>query len=316
MPILCPPPFRKMAAIRFLAIVLLLPFAACKAQPGPKSGPSRAADFKDIAYATVSPAQKLDVYLPATGKKPFPVIVSIHGGAFMFGDKADGQVNPMLEAMKRGYAVVSINYRLSGEAIFPAQIHDVKAAIRWVRAQADTYGLDSARIAVWGGSAGGHLSALAGVSGDVAALEDLSLGNAGFSSRVHAVVDWFGPIDFLTMDEQFRQSGKGKPDHSLAGSPESKLLGAQITTVPELVAKASPASYITSDDPPFFIQHGTIDHLIPTAQSEAFAAALVTVLGKEKVTLSLLEGADHGGPAFDAPANVALVLDFLDATLK
>ncbi|TAE55915.1 MAG: alpha/beta hydrolase [Bacteroidetes bacterium] len=289
---------------------------SCQSPRGPGQLISIRPFAKDLAYAAQSPAQKLDVYLPETGEGPFPVIVSIHGGAFLGGDKADGQLIPMLKGLERGYAVVSVNYRLSGEAKFPAQIQDVKAAIRWLRAHAQEYKLDSARIAVWGGSAGGHLSAMAGTSGGVAALEDLSQGNPGVSSRVQAVVDWFGPIDFLQMDPQFVESGKGRPDHSEASSPESKLLGAQITSIPEKVKEASPATYISSDDPPIFIQHGTIDRLIPTAQSILFAGQLTEVLGAEKVTLSLLEGADHGGPQFDAASNVKIVLDFLDAHLK
>ena len=150
----------------------------------------------DIAYATTSTAQKLDVYLPE-GNGPFPVILSIHGGAFKAGDKRDGQLMPMLEGLKRGYAVVSINYRLSPEAIFPAQIYDVKAAVRWIRANAKQYKFNPDKIAAWGGSAGGTLTALVGTSGDVKELEDLSLGNPTQSSRVQAVVDWFGQTDFL-----------------------------------------------------------------------------------------------------------------------
>ena len=104
----------------------------------------------DIAYASLSPAQKLDIYLPDEGDGPFPVIVSVHGGAFKFGDKADGQLTPMLEGLKRGYAVVSINYRMSGEALFPKNIHDVKAAIRWVRANAKQYSFNPVAVdACW-----------------------------------------------------------------------------------------------------------------------------------------------------------------------
>ena len=126
----------------------------------------------DISYSTESQAQKLDVYLPDEGDGPFPVILSIHGGAFRAGDKGDNQVVPMLEGVKRGYAVVSVNYRLSQEAIFPAQIYDIKAAVRWIRANAKQYKFNPDKIAAWGGSAGGHLSALLGTSGDVKELED------------------------------------------------------------------------------------------------------------------------------------------------
>ncbi|MCL6258086.1 alpha/beta hydrolase [Aquiflexum sp. TKW24L] len=271
----------------------------------------------DLEYATISPAQKLDIYLPdEKGKGPYPIIISIHGGAFMFGDKADSQLKPMLEGLKHGYAVVSINYRMSGEALFPKNINDVKAAIRWIKANANQYNLNANKVALWGGSAGGNLSALAGTSGDVKELEDMSLGNADQSSRVEAVVNWFGPTDFLAMDDQLRETGNGTPDHSEANSPESKVLGQKITEIPEKVKEANPETYITSDDPPFFIQHGTKDHLVPTQQSINFAKKLEAVLGKEKVTLVLLEGSKHGGPAFETPENIKLVFVFLDAYLK
>ena len=199
-------------------------------------------------------------------------IVSIHGGAFKFGDKADGQLTPMLEGLKRGYAVASLNYRLSGEALFPAQIQDVKAAIRFLKANAATYKINPEKIAVWGGSAGGYLSAMLGTTGDVADLEDKNQGNPTVSSRVNAVVDWFGPINFNTMDAQFKISKKGKTDHDNADSPESLLLGKKITEATDLVQKANPTTYITPDDPPFFIQHGTQDPLVPMEQSTEFAA--------------------------------------------
>jgi acetyl esterase/lipase len=254
--------------------------------------------------------------LPETGEGPFPVIVSIHGGAFKMGDKADIQVTPMLEGLKRGYAVVSINYRLSGEAIFPAQIQDVKAAIRWIKANAKKYNLNADKLAVWGGSAGGHLAAMAGTTGDVKELEDLSMGSETSSSRVHAVVDWFGPINFNTMDDQFKVSGKGRADHNNTNSPESELVGKKITEATDLVKRANPATYITKDDPPFFVEHGTADHLVPTEQSIEFSKALEKVLGKEKVTLQLLEGAGHGTPHFSTQENLNRVFNFLDKLLK
>jgi len=271
--------------------------------------------YLDILYANASEAQKLDIYLPDEINGKLPVIVSIHGGAFMMGDKRDGQVKPMLEGIKRGYAVVSINYRMSGEALFPANINDVKAAVRWIRANAGKYNFDPDRIAAWGGSAGGNLASLAGTSGDVKELEDLSIGNASYSSRVQAVIDWFGPTNFLKMDEQLRETGNGTPDHSNADSPESKVLGAKITEIPELVKKANPETHITPDDPPFFIEHGTKDGTVPTQQSTEFYEKLVKVTGEDKVAIKLLEGAGHGGPQFEEPANIDLVFKFLDKHL-
>jgi acetyl esterase/lipase len=270
----------------------------------------------DLSYASLSPAQKLDIYLPETGDGPFPVIVHIHGGAFLGGDKRDPQVQPVLGVLGHGYAVASINYRLSGEAIFPAQIQDVKAAIRWLRANARRYRLNPDKVAAWGASAGGHLAALAGTSGGVEALEDRALGSPLQSSGVQAVVDWFGPINFLAMDRQFRASGIGRADHDAPDSPESRLLGKPITEAPGLVRDASPATYITPDDPPFLIQHGTRDPLVPTEQSVLFAQDLRKALGPGKVMLDLIEGAGHGGREFSSPENLKKVIGFLDRTLK
>ncbi len=270
----------------------------------------------NVAYASRSSAQKLDIYLPNTGNGPFPVIVSIHGGAFRAGDKADGQLIPMLAGLARGYAVVSVNYRLSGEAIFPAQIQDVKAAVRFVRANAKTYKLNPDKIAAWGGSAGGHLAAMLGTTGDLTLFDDATLGNTTQSSRVQAVVDWFGPIQFDQMDAQFRASGKGQPEHNAPNSPESDLIGKPIQQAASLVKRASPATYISPNDPPFFIEHGTNDPLVPTEQSKKFYAALVKTLGKDRVTITLLNGAGHGGPQFDTTENMAAVFVFLNKYLK
>jgi acetyl esterase/lipase len=271
--------------------------------------------YLDIPYASLSEAQKLDIYLPDESTGLLPVIVSVHGGAFMGGDKRDNQVKPMLEGLKKGYAVISVNYRMSGEALFPANINDIKASIRWIRANAEKYHLNPNKIAIWGGSAGGNLSALAGTSGDVKELEDLSLGNETYSSRVQAVIDWFGPTNFLKMDEQLRETGNGKPDHSEINSPESKVLGAKITEIPELVEKANPETYISEDDPAFLIQHGTKDGTVPTQQSEEFYVKLVKILGVEKVTLTLLKGEGHGGPQFEDPQNIDFIFNFLDKQL-
>ena len=310
-----------MKKVDFLIFCTLLSFSFCYAQPRGGNMPKANTEgiknkWLDVAYANQSPAQKLDIYLPNEGEGAFPVIISIHGGAFKMGDKGDFQVNAMLEGLKRGYAVVSINYRLSGEAIFPAQIYDVKAAIRWVKANAKTYKLNPEKIATWGGSAGGHLAALAGTSADVEALEDLSMGNEKISSRVQAVVDWFGPINFNNMDAQFKVSGKGRTDHDEANSPESQLIGKKITEAKDLVSNANPATYITKDDPPFFIEHGKEDNLVPTEQSINFAADLEKVLGKDKVTLNVLPDTKHGGRQFEAAENLDLVFKFLDKYLK
>lgn len=273
----------------------------------------------DIAYASVSPAQKLDIYWPEEGNFPFPVILSIHGGAFMGGDKGDRQLTPVLEGVKRGYAVVAINYRMSGEAHFPALIHDVKAAIRWVRANAENLLFDPHKIAAWGGSAGGYQASMAGVSNGIAELEDLRLGNPEQPSHVQAVVTWFGPTDFLKMDEQLAAYGLGPTpgqEHNGEHSPESLLLGAKISEIPDRVRAANPETYIRPGLPPFLLQHGTKDDTVPCLQSVRFAEKLGSVLGPERITLELLEGARHADPMFETPENIDRVFAFLDLYLK
>lgn len=272
----------------------------------------------DVEYAGPFSAQKLDIYLPNEGEGPFPVIVAIHGGGFMRGDKTGADIAPMLEGVNRGYAVVSVNYRLSGEALFPSAISDVKAAIRYVKANAEEYNLDSEKVAAWGGSAGGNLAALAGTSGDDASLNGRNDENLEYSSEVQAVVDWYGQIDFLKLDEQFEESGitpkMGKRNRD--ESPESKYIGGNITEKVEEVKKANPAMYITENDPAFFIQHGTADPNVPTQQSIDFAEKLTAVLGEEKVELTLIDGAVHGGEPFNSQENLDEVFSFLDEALK
>ena len=267
---------------------------------------------KDVAYAATSATQKLDVYVPE-GDGPFPVVIDLHPGGFMVGDKS----NPAAadELLAAGYAVVSPNYRLSGEATFPAPIQDAKAAVRWVRANAEQYRLDPERIAAFGQSAGGNLAALLGTSCGAAELEGAELGNADQSSCVQAVVDWFGPIDFLTMDEQF--AGTSCPaTHDAADSPESKLLGGPVQTLPDAAKVANPITYVSPKAPPFFIQHGTADCNVPPQQSQQLYDALVQAIGAEKVSLTLIEGAGHGGPQFTETANLEKMLEFLDTYLR
>lgn len=270
----------------------------------------------DIPYANLSPFQKLDIYWPENFDGPYPVIVSIHGGGYCTGDKVGSDTLVAWKGLERGYAVVSVNYRLSSEATFPAQINDVKAAIRFIKAHADEYDLDPNRIAVWGASAGGTLSALVGATADVKDLSDPSLGNPDQSERVQVVIDWCGPINLLNMDDQYKQSGvKGFPTN-IPTSYGSKYFGRVVAEVPDLARKANPESYITPDDPPVFIQHGTVDNWVPVQQSIEYAAKLKPVLGEDKVFIEIMPGVAHGGQPFNNSDNVGKVLDFLDQYLK
>ena len=278
--------------------------------------------YLDVPYtpfAKRSLSHTLDIYLPDEGEEPFPVILSFHGGAFMGCDKADMQLLPMLAGLQRGYAVVAVNYRLSWEAAFPALVQDAKAALRWVRGNADWYYLDPERVAAWGGSAGGYLSTMLGVSAGISELEDLSLGYPDQPCHIQAVVDWFGPTDFLKMDEQLAASGLTPMEgmeHSGEDSPESLLLGDKITEIPERVKAANPETYIRENAAPFLIQHGVVDPTVPVQQSIDLAENLKRVCGEDIVTLELFEDFEHGDRRFDSPVNVSRVLDFIDQHLK
>jgi acetyl esterase/lipase len=272
--------------------------------------------YRDLAYDDVSPLQKLDLYLPDNGDQPYPLLVAIHGGGFSAGDKADGQVVPVLSGLTRGYAVASLDYRLSPEATFPAAISDVKAAVRWLRAHADEFGLDGSRVALWGDSAGGNLAALAGTAGDTDALRGPDPANADQPDTVQAVVDWFGPISFLHTDADFRKAGFDRPSALDGRSFLSEYLGAPLDEVSAKAKASDPITYLSSGDPPILIEHGTADGTVPYPQSVRLARAYAKVVGEDAVTLRLLRGAGHVDPAFYTDAHLDEVLDWLDARLR
>ena len=238
--------------------------------------------------------------MPNEGKGPFPVIIAFHGGGFYEGNKSKEYTAPMLQGLNHGYAVVTVDYRLSGEAKFPAAINDAKAAISFIKINATQYNLNSNKIALWGSSAGGNLAALAGTTGGTNNSYDTSLGNANVLDNVTAVVDWYGPTNFCVMDKQFTKSGirdkvQGVQIYDTRYSFSSKYLGQNLSKVLNLCKQADPTTYINSECPPFLIQHSTLDSIIPTQQSVNLAAVIIKEIGKNKVTLILLDGAGHGG---------------------
>jgi len=260
--------------------------------------------LRDVEYVPDGhERQRLDLYLPRqTGGVRQPVIVWVHGGAWRSGSKENCPARRFLGA---GYAVASINYRLSQHATFPAQIEDCKAAIRWLRTHADKYGYDPNRIGVWGSSAGGHLVALLGSTGDVAAFD---VGpNLSVSSRVQAVCDFFGPTDFTKMSLFPSTMNHDSPD-----SPESRLIGGPVQENKDRTQRADPITYVTSDDPPFLIVHGDRDPLVPHNQSELLFEALRRA-GVD-TTLFTIRGGGHGG--FRDPQVDKLVGAFFDRHLS
>ncbi|MGQ9576346.1 MAG: alpha/beta hydrolase fold domain-containing protein [Thermoguttaceae bacterium] len=260
---------------------------------------------RDLEYAKVGDKRLLlDLYLPEKADGPLPVIVGIHGGGWRNGSKAGGQGSWLA---RHGYAVAVINYRLSGEAVFPAQIEDCKAAVRWLRAHAKKYNLDPDRFGAMGHSAGGHLTSLLATTGDV---KEFDKGDhLTVSSRIQAACPISGPTDFLQMDANAPKGVKLK--HDAPNSPEARLIGGPIQENKEKAAKANPITYVTKDDPPLLIVHGDQDPVVPVHQAQLLYEALKKA-GVE-VKLHLVKGAGHA--AGGREVNEAIV-SFFDKHLK
>jgi acetyl esterase/lipase len=246
-----------------------------------------------VEYA--KPAGKsllMDLRVP-DGNGPWPVILFLHSGAWISGDRTGG---PAIRQVSRGYAVASIDYRLAPESTWPAQLDDCNEAIRWLRVHAVEYRLDPARIGVFGTSAGGHLAAVVGTTGE----------------KVKAVVDLYGPTDLLKLEDQ------KLPCIPLNGNasfmPPSLLMGCPIQACREKTATASPMTYVTPDDPPFLILHGQRDCLVPWQQSQTLYDSLRA--SGVSATLHLLPTAEHADDQFNEPRWTAVVDEFLDTNLR
>jgi len=264
-------------------------------------------DFANIEYAKPNNISlKLDIYLPKNVSKPYPVIVFVHGGGWRVGSKDDPPTDFLVLL---GYAVVSINYRLSQQALFPAQLYDCKAAIRWIRANAGQYGFNPQKIGAWGGSAGGHLVALLGTTANIDSLEGKVGGNLLFSSAVQAVCDWYGPANFLTICDY-----PSTINHCSSTSPEAELIGGAIPNNPQKAWAASPIAYVTKNAPPFLIMHSTGDMAVPFHQSVELDSALRQV--GVKVTFKAVVGNLHGVGVFSNDSTRKEVADFFDRQLR
>lgn len=256
----------------------------------------------EIAYVS-NPhfRQRLDLYIPAEPKGP--LLVWIHGGGWTGGTKDNP---PGLALLGKGVTVASLEYRFSQDAIFPAQIEDCKAAIRWLRAHAADYGYNPKQIAAWGASAGGHLVALLGVTGQT---RDFDIGeNLDQSSAVQCVIDWFGPADFPAYDPALpnKMVQRENPDSLIA-----KLLGGTVMQKMDLAKKASPVTYVSKDAAPMLIMQGTDDPLVPLAQSQELYDKLKAAGADVKI--EVIQGAGHGGGQFTTPERLKLMSEFLAA---
>lgn len=278
--------------------------AGAQSAEGPRRLPDSIRVERDVPYAaTDNPRQRLEILLPTTPHdgNPLPVVVFIHGGGWKGGDRRAG-IPRLVPLVTTGhYAGISVGYRLSPESTWPAQVHDCKAAIRWIRANAAKYNLDPDRIGVMGPSAGGHLVAMLGTSGDVKPLEGTLGKHPDISSRVSCVVDWFGPSDLPAINN-------GVPRRENADSAVAGLLGGKLEEKLELAREASPITYITKDDPPFLIIHGTEDRLVPVDQSRRLNVKLKEA-GVETGLIEI-EGGGHGNfQSAELQRRIGLFLD-------
>ncbi len=298
-------------SIRLLGLIGLILWVASSGQAGSTPGytlssadPAKLGTVQhDLTYCVADGVPlKLDLYYPDRADGPLPLVVYVHGGGWTSGDKSGGagarDIPPLRE---RGYLVAAINYRLAPRFKFPAQIEDVKCAIRSLRAHAGEWGLDPGRIGVWGGSAGGHLVALLGTL-DEGVFEG-SGGYPEYSSRVQAVVDMFGPADLTQL---------------FAGASSQKLEEVFGTTDrnSEIVRQASPVSWVSSDDPPFLILHGERDTLVPPSQSQELYDRLREA--GVPATLVIVKNAGHGFAPVGGPIEPSreelsrLIADFFE----
>jgi len=266
--------------------------------------------YRDVVYAEVSGFRPLllDLVVPVRSA-PAPVVVYLHGGGFAGGTHQVARYPPGRRAtealLARGVAVASVGYRLSGEARFPAQVHDVWAAVRWLGRHGADVGVDPDRVAAWGDSAGGYLTAMLAVAADRPELAG-PVEVTGAGRRIRAGVSWYGPSNLAT---QPRLGPPAWRNTDPARSPEAKLLGAPVATVPELAALASPVSHVTSAAAPLLLVHGTADDGVPFAQSEELVAAY----GRAGAPIELVAvpGAGHGLPGIELGPLLDRSADFL-----
>jgi acetyl esterase/lipase len=283
--------------------------------------------IKDLEYATYKYRGEnkkllLDLYLPKQKSPELqPLLIYIHGGGWREFNK---ELCPGKMVAQKGWAIACINYRYSTEAIFPAQIHDSKAAIRWLRANATKYNFDPNKFGAWGASAGGHLSALLGTSEGVVSLEG-NLGNLNYSSAVQAVCNWYGPTDFTRVTPAFTEPISPQVLTEYRDRPwylytvvTTLLLGGSVANNQKLARTANPITYIDRYDPPFMIVHGDLDEIVPVSQSEL----LVSALQSHDVTVTFIRNPQmthsHEGKnreKFD-PKLLDLALDFFQKTLN
>ena len=284
----------------------------------------------DIAYAHTSLAQTLDLFLPETGDGPFPLIVLVHGGGWCSGSKRGTTMECAFACLDAGFALASIEYRFATDAPVPAMVHDVKAAIRFLRAHAAECNIDPNRFVIWGNSSGGYIANMVAATGAQPGLVDdpvLAGDAAGESCAVQGLISWYAICDLYQMD----LCDALPPDENLRWLEPGAESEARVTGLPTMQAialgfppresygaamAASPISYVDASFPPALFQHGAADPLVPFTQSVAMWKRVCDTCGEGRATLELFPGGTHGDPAIKAAENVARCLAFARACVR
>ncbi|MBO7739178.1 MAG: alpha/beta hydrolase [Oscillospiraceae bacterium] len=274
----------------------------------------------DVQYGTL-PEQKLDIYLPDEAKAPFPVIFYVHGGGWYLGNKLEGALDCIIDAIKHGYAVISVDYRLAPGVSYPEFIYDVKTAVRWARAHAAEYGIDPDHFGMIGDSAGGHITLTMGFTGDWVEYEGKEFGWADQSSKLQAICDMYGPsILFADEDEWYRQSKVRRmataPVAEGEEAPPTMYDLAFGTRNKNLLRVISPYSMVHKDIPPTMIQQGLADAVVPYQHSTLLAERITEVCGADRVHLCTYPERNHSDKDFMTYENCKEVLEFFDKYLK
>ena len=273
--------------------------------------------YLDICYGEGSHKRMLDIYLPNEGCGPFPVIIDVFGGGWYFGERSSYKMKIALEFLKRGYAIVSVDYSLSHEAKFPTQIYELKAAIRYMKNHANEYNLDHTKVALMGESAGAHIATVAVFSVSAGIFEDIRFGEEGDAS-VDAVVAFYAPTDVTLTKYQFAVLGLETwvPETGEANSPEGVLYGGKISDLADEIRKTTVFNMITPDSPPTIFFHGTDDRVVPILQTQTFATKLMCGIGIDNVEYHAVVGAGHGQHYFMNEENYGSIEKFLDRHLN
>jgi acetyl esterase/lipase len=265
--------------------------------------------FTDCPYGEQK-NQAMDIYLPNDGDGPYPAVLFLHGGAWISGNRADKQVAPFFKGLSRGFAVISVGYRLAPRAKYPENLFDVKSALRWLYENAATYLIDPQRIALAGSSAGAQLALMAAFTQGVPVFEGAPIGD---TCPIRAVVDQFGPTDFISTERQFEESGYPRMEPPAPGKSNGAdfMFGVQMDSAKNLVRFCNPIDNVHRDVPPVLLQHGRYDPVVPYQQSVELCERINAVAGGGRAELDLYEDLLHADPGFSLEPSVSRIFDFL-----